>query len=180
LRLFAGNNECYLIQIKRGVIMVIKMLVVLAAVGIGDENIRQEVICAETAFSRAAEAKDATKFLSFVDPDARFITGRVSRGREEIGQAWSGALAPDGPKMRWRPEFVEVTSDGNLAISRGPFRVTTTAQDGSVSESWGHFISTWRRNEFGEWQVLFDSGGDAGMTPTEEEVAILEAEPDCP
>ena len=63
------------------------MLVILAAVGIGDENIRQEVVCAETGFSRAAEAKDAGKFLSYVDPDARFITGRVSRGREEIGQA---------------------------------------------------------------------------------------------
>ena len=160
--------------------MIIKMLVVLAAVVIGDENIRQEVICAETGFSRAAEARDATKFLSFVDPDARFIAGGVSRGREEIGQAWSAVLATGGPAMRWRPAFVEVTSDGKLAISRGPYRSTSIAEDGSVSESWGHFISTWRRNEFGEWQVLFDSGGDAGMTPTEDEVAILEAEPDCP
>jgi len=155
------------------------MLVILAAVGIGDENIRQEVVCAETGFSRAAEAKDAGKFLSYVDPDARFITGRVSRGREEIGQAWAGALSPDGATMRWRPAFVEVTSDGQLAISRGPYRSTRTAADGTVTESWGHFISTWRRNEQGVWQVLFDSGGDSGMTPTEEEIAILESEPVC-
>jgi ketosteroid isomerase-like protein len=160
--------------VNKRIVMITKMLVILAVVGTAGENVRQEVICAETGFSRAAEARDAEKFLSHVDPDARFVTGRVSRGREEIGQAWAGVLAPDGPAMRWRPHFVEVTSDGNLALSRGPYRSTQTGDDGVVTESWGHFISTWRRNEDGAWQVVFDSGGDAGMTPTAEEIAILE------
>jgi ketosteroid isomerase-like protein len=82
--------------------------------------------------------------------------------------------------MRWRPAVVEVTSDGKLALSRGPYRSTRIDEDGNVQESWGHFISTWRRNAAGNWQVVFDSGGDAGMTPTEAEIAILESEPDCP
>jgi len=156
------------------------MLLAVMAFAMSDEAIRQEVVCAETGFARAAEAKDTEQFLGYVDPDARFVSGRVARGRAEVGTAWAGLLAADGPVIRWRPAIVEVTSDGNLALSRGPYRTTRTGENGEVIESWGHFISTWRRNEEGTWQVVFDSGGDIGMTPTEEEIAILEAEPVCP
>lgn len=141
---------------------------------------RQEVICAETGFSRAAEAKDMDRFLSFVDPDARFIASEVARGREEIAAAWSAVFSDDGPTMRWRPAFVEVSADGRLALSRGPYRSTRVDENGEIHHSWGHFISTWRRNDAGAWQVMFDSGGDNGMQPTEQEIALLESEPDCP
>lgn len=160
--------------------MITKMLVILAAFGNAEEMLRQEVTCAETGFSRAAEARNPERFLSYVDPDARFVANRVARGREAIGEAWSAYLTPGGPSIRWRPAFVEVTSDGNLALSRGPYRSISTGEDGEVLESWGHFISTWRRTDRGDWLVVFDSGGDAGMTPTAEERQILEGEPDCP
>ena len=159
--------------------MVTKMLVVLAAVGMTADEIRHEVVCAETGFSRAAEARDAEAFEAFLDPSARFITASVSRGRGEVLEAWTGFLTAGGPAIRWRPQYTEVTDDGNLAISRGPYRTRSVGEDGEIRESWGHFISTWRRNADGEWLVVFDSGGDAGMTPTDEEIRILESEPDC-
>ena len=92
-------------------------------------------------FSRAAEAKDKVAFLSFVDPDARFISSRVTRGRAEIGDAWSAVLTEGGPTMRWRPAFVEVAADGKIAISRGPYRSTRIDENGETHYSWGHFIS---------------------------------------
>lgn len=155
------------------------MLLVAAAVGMNDAAIVQEVICAETRFSRAAETRDREAFLGYVDRDARFLGGSVARGHEEIAAAWDAFLAPGGPAIRWRPATVEVSADGLLALSRGPYRTTSVDADGNIEESWGHFTSTWRRNEDGEWRVLFDAGGDAGMTPTDEERLVLEAEPDC-
>jgi len=160
--------------------MLYKMLVALATVVMNDPALRQEVVCAETGFSLAAEAKDRAGFLGFIDPDARFVAGEVARGHAEIAQAWRTFLSADGPTIRWRPAFVEVSSDGRLAISRGPYRVVSLDEAGNRAESWGHFISTWRRSDDGAWLVLFDSGGDAGMTPTAEEIEILEGEPDCP
>ncbi len=144
------------------------------------ELARQEVVCAETEFSRAAERRDQETFLGFVDPDARFITAGVSRGREQIRAAWAGVFTEGGPTMRWRPEFVEVSADGNLALSRGPYRSTDIDENGEVQYVWGHFISTWRRNNDGVWQVMFDSGGDNGMVPSAQEITVLESEPDCP
>lgn len=160
--------------------MLYKMLVVLTTVAMTDPTLRQEVVCAETGFSRAAEAWDRAAFLGFIDPDARFVTGEIARGHEEIAEAWRAFLSPDGPAIRWRPAVVEVSADGRLAISRGPYRTVSVDDNGHRSETWGHFISTWRRGEDGSWHVLFDSGGDAGMTPSAEEVAILEGEPNCP
>ena len=160
--------------------MLYKMLVILATVAMNDPALHQEVVCAETGFSRAAEAKDPAAFLAFVDPDARFVTADVARGHEEIAEAWRELLSPGGPTIRWRPAVVEVSADGRLAISRGPYRVVSVDAGGDRSESWGHYISTWRRNDDGAWLILFDSGGDAGMTPSAEEIRILEGEPACP
>ena len=160
--------------------MFVELLLAVTAASPVSEVARMEVICAETGFSRAAEAKDRGVFLSFVDPDARFISGTVARGRVEIGEAWAAALAKDGPTMRWRPAYVEVSADGRIALSRGPYRSTSVTDDGEIKHSWGHFISTWRRNDDGDWQVMFDSGGDAGMEPTAQEIEILESEPACP
>jgi ketosteroid isomerase-like protein len=160
--------------------VIIEMLVVLAGVAMTPENIRQEVICAETGFSRSAERRDREAFLSYLHPDARFVGGRVSRGREAVLEAWSPILAEGGPAIRWRPMIIEITEDGTLALSRGPFRTVQIDEDGASVETWGHFNSVWQRGEDGRWRVLFDVGGDVGMTPTAEEIAAFEGEPDCP
>jgi ketosteroid isomerase-like protein len=159
--------------------MMISELFLVSAALVAAPEITNEVVCAETSFSRAAERKDRQAFIEFVDPDARFIADRIARGREEIAAAWSFAFREDGTDMRWRPATVEVSSDGMLAISRGPYRATSRLDDGTVVENWGTFISTWRRNADGRWQVLFDTGGETGMTPSADDIAVLNQEPEC-
>lgn len=141
---------------------------------------RQAVVCAEVGFSRSVERRDFEAFLGFLDPEARFVTGGVARGPEEIGQHWAAFFDADGPRIRWRPAIVEVVANGTLAISRGPYLLTTVAEDGGLQQAWGTFSSTWRLNADGQWRVLFDAGGDHGKTPTADEIALLEAAFECP
>jgi len=159
--------------------MIVEILFIAALTTAPDDPVRQDVLCAETAFSQSVENRDFNAFLAFLDPEARFVTGSVSRGPEEIGQGWAAFFQPDGPLIRWRPAIVEVVADGTLAISRGPYRLTRIGQDGEPEHIWGTFNSTWRLNADGEWQVLFDAGGDQCMTPTEAEIEVLNSEPDC-
>ena len=156
------------------------LLLIFAALATANDAVTRTVICAETGFSRAAERRDQEAFLEFVDPDARFVTGSTARGREEIAAAWGGVFVADGPRMRWRPRTVEVTADGKLALSRGPYRSIRDDDDGQPVEYWGHYISTWRLNADGRWRVVFDTSGDGGITPSEADIAALAAEPDCP
>lgn len=159
--------------------MIAELLLIVTGLSGGEATLVQEVICAEASFSRAAERKDKTAFLALVDPDARFVTDRISRGREEIAESWSFAFEEGGSDMRWRPAVVEVTNDGNLAISRGPYRMSRMDEEGARVEVWGTFISTWRRNSDGQWRVVFDTSGESNMTPTDRDKTVLASEPEC-
>ena len=159
--------------------MILEIILATTLAPVEVDPVRQAVLCAEVGFSRSVENQDFDAFKSFLDPEVRFVTGRISRGPEEVGQGWAGFFTPDAAKMRWRPAIVEVVANGTLAISRGPYRLTSISDDGQVKETWGTFNSTWRLNSDGTWQVLFDAGGDHGMTPTPEEIEVLNGEPDC-
>ena len=159
--------------------MITAFLLTIAALSATESKVTQEIICAETAFSRAAEMRDQALFLSFVDPEARFVSDQVARGRSEIGAAWAVFFQADGPQIRWRPRVIAVSSDGRLALSRGPYRTVLIDVNGERVESWGTFISTWRLGSDGKWKVLFDTGADIGMTPGDDDQDVLQREPDC-
>lgn len=139
-----------------------------------------DVRCREIGFSLAAEARDGERFVSFIDHDARFVGASVTRGPEEIGAAWSVFFDPDGPTIKWRPRIVEVLNDGDLALSRGPFRVISRNEDGDEVESWGTFNSVWRLNADGIWRVVFDAGNAATGPMDDETRAFLDQGVDCP
>lgn len=139
-----------------------------------------DVRCREIGFSLAAEARDAQRFVSFIDGDARFVGSTVSRGPDEIVAAWSAFFEPDGPAIKWRPKYIEVLENGELALSRGPYRLTTRDDDGNQHERWGTFNSVWRLHADGVWRVVFDAGSAATESPDDETRALLDAEVDCP
>ena len=153
----------------RYVAMLLALLSGAAAAG----DAEQEVRCREIGFSQAAEHRDIEQFRSFIDPDARFIGRSVQRGIDAVADAWSGFFAADGPAIMWRPRFVEVLEDGNLALSRGPYRLRLTDADGNAVERWGTFNSVWRRQGNGEWKVVFDAGNEAAEAPDEATQALI-------
>jgi ketosteroid isomerase-like protein len=152
-------------------------LLLLSITAVAD--LADDVRCHEIAFSKAAERRDVDEFRSFIDVDARFIGSIVNRGREEITAAWQPFFSIDGPAIKWRPQFIEVLANGNLALTRGPYRMISKDPDGNTVEHWGTFNSVWRKNEDGEWQVIFDAGNSAAAPPDAETQALLALEADC-
>jgi len=140
----------------------------------------QDVRCREIAFSQAAEQRDAIRFASFIDTDARFVGASVLRGPAAIAEGWSAFFAADGPAIKWRPQVIEVLSDGTLALSRGPYRLTVTDENGVMSQSWGTFNSVWRRQPDGTWKIVFDAGSMAAEPPADDVRALLDGEVECP
>jgi len=138
-----------------------------------------DVRCSEIGFSRAAEARDAARFASFIDADARFVGNGVVHGPAAVTEAWSVFFADDGPAIKWRPRFVEVLADESLALTRGPYRMITPDADGNETEHWGTFNSVWRRQADGGWKVVFDAGSPATESPPDEIKALLDADDDC-
>jgi len=157
-----------------------KLILVLLLIGATPAlaDLSDEVRCREIGFSKSIEARDMEAFRSFLDDDARFIGGSVRRGPDEITEAWRTYEPEDGPSLKWRPQFVEVLEDGKLALSRGPYRFTTTDEEGQPVELWGMFNSVWRLKDDGSWKVVFDAGGPTASGPTDEQRALIDDDDD--
>ncbi len=151
-----------------------------AAQDADNESLQHAVRCAEIDFALSVENGDRNAFAESIHADARFVGDGVSRGRDAVIEAWAPFFAPDGPRITWRPMIVEVLDSGDLAFSRGPFRLQATAEDGSPVEQWGTFNSTWQRQADGRWQVVFDAGSPAaGEVPEIVRKLILEPASAC-
>lgn len=138
-----------------------------------------EVRCREIGFSQAAEERDLEAFRSFIDADARFVSDSVLRGVDAVAKAWAVFFTADGPRIKWRPQIVEVLENGKLGLSRGPYRVTARDEDGNEIERWGTFNSVWRLGTDGEWRVVFDAGSPAAAPPDQATRDLLDAADDC-
>jgi len=138
-----------------------------------------DVHCREIGFSKSTETRDADLFVSFIDADARFVGNSAVRGTAAISEAWSVFFAEGGPSIKWRPQFVEALEDGKLALTRGPYRMITTDDEGVATEHWGTFNSVWRLQADGSWKVVFDAGSDSNEAPADEVRALLDQEDNC-
>lgn len=143
-------------------------------------EIAAEVRCREISFSRSVELQDPELFASFIDADARFVSTSVLRGPAAVTAAWAVFFASDGPRIKWRPQFVEVLEDGALALSRGPYRMLARNDEGTEVEYWGTFNSVWRLQSDGSWRVVFDAGSESSAAPPEPVRALLDQGDDCP
>ena len=141
-------------------------------------DLADDVRCREIGFSKSIETRNIELFRSFLDDDARFVGGRVSRGPDEIAEGWSVYEPNDGPSLKWRPQIVEVLEDGKLALSRGPYKYTEKNEDGEDVDYWGTFNSVWRLQDDGSWKVVFDAGSPAAQPPSDEQRALLNNDDD--
>ena len=142
-------------------------------------DLEQDVRCREVGFSKSVEAQDRELFASFIDPDARFVGNKVDRRPEAIAEAWAVFFSGDLPAIKWRPQIIEVLDSGDLALSRGPYRIIDKDENGATREAWGTYNSVWRLDANGEWLVVFDAGSFPDETPTDEQRELMESDAGC-
>ena len=142
-------------------------------------DLADQVRCREIGFSISAETRNAESFVSFIDSDARFVGSSVTHGPAAIAEAWGAFFADNGPSIKWRPQFVEVLEDESLALTRGPYRMITTGENGEKAEHWGTFNSVWRLNEDGQWRVVFDAGDVSEEAPAIDVQGLLDKPDEC-
>jgi ketosteroid isomerase-like protein len=116
------------------------------------DNVRSEVETREIAFAKTMADRDFDAFLNFVSPEAVFFkVNEPLRGRDAISQAWTPYFEGETAPFSWHPDIVEVLDSGRLALSSGPVRAAS-------GEIVGRFNSIWRKDEDGQWRVVFDKG----------------------
>jgi len=113
----------------------------------------QALADAETAFAAHSVREDMrAAFLAHFAPDGVFVRDGWSAAR-----AWLEPRPAPPIVLDWRPVHVEVAASGDLGLSTGPWKLTSTAKPGSPP-AYGQFVSIWKREDGGPWKVAVDLG----------------------
>jgi len=109
------------------------------------------LIGAERAFSALSVAKGMrAAFLTYLADDAVVFRPGPINGK----RSW--LVRRDVPGvLEWAPEFVELSGAGDLGFSTGPWMYRASA---NAKEDHGQFVTVWRRNARGAWEVALDCG----------------------
>ena len=153
---------------KRGSVLIVTVLVVLlgsaSAFG-GDEKV---LLKADREFARATAERGIEGFASFIAEDALFLAGGAPliRGRQGAVEAWSGLLADPDSSITWEPTLAVLAESGELGYTVGQYTLTVTSENGERSVEKGKYVTIWRKQADGSWQVVLDGGNPDGPTET--------------
>jgi ketosteroid isomerase-like protein len=110
-----------------------------------------QVRATEIAFAKTLADRDVKAFTRMIAPDVIWLGDKPYRGPAEVVASWKQFF--EGPKapFSWEPEIVEVQEGGKLALSTGPVL-------NPEGKRVGTYTSIWRREQSGEWLIIFDRG----------------------
>jgi ketosteroid isomerase-like protein len=126
----------------------------------------------ERTFAESVARHDPKAFAEHVHADAVFgaASPGTQKGRDTIVAAWTGIIEGKNVILEWRPQYVSIGADANVAMSRGPFVFTAKDADGKTKYGIGQFVSVWvRKDGKSPWYVALDGGGPPPTVVSEEE-----------
>ena len=121
-------------------------------------KLKQEIVDAEAAFAKMAATKGiAEAFYTFAAEDAviKRQNDTLIMGRDGIRQYYSAPFYQSA-KVDWKPDYVNVSSHGDLAYTYGKFTWTSQDSTGNVNEIKGIFHTVWQRQADGSWKYVWD------------------------
>ncbi len=140
---------------KRIVLVVGLVLLGAMRATAGDESANLDsLVAAERAFAAlSAESGMKQAFLANLSPAAIvFAPGPVP------GVARWAARPESKVRLLWEPAWAEVSGNGDLGITTGPWVVKPGDRDTVVAQ--GRFMTIWERGPGGAWLVALDIGID--------------------
>ncbi|MEP5612793.1 MAG: DUF4440 domain-containing protein [Cyclobacteriaceae bacterium] len=121
------------------------------------ESLKAEIMQAEKAFNdMAAEQGVAAAFAAFAAEDGVIKRGgKLIMGNKSIAEWYLENSSPE-EKLTWKPDFVDVSSSGDLAYTYGGFEFSYPDSTGTMQTSTGYFHSVWKRQADGSWKFVWD------------------------
>jgi ketosteroid isomerase-like protein len=121
------------------------------------EKWKAEIAETEGKFAElAAQEGIRTAFLYYAAEDAVLSrNNNIIKGKESI-KNWFEGQSLENVKLIWSPDFVDVSSSGDLGYTYGKFTFSGTDPDGNPLQSEGIFHTVWKRQANGEWRFVWD------------------------
>ena len=122
------------------------------------EKLRNEIAGTEAAFEKMASEKGiAEAFWFFADSSAviKRANDSLIHGKEGIRKFYSADYFKTAT-VKWSPDFIDVSEDGNLGYTYGKYRWQSTDSSGKINEATGIFHTVWKKQSDGSWKYVWD------------------------
>lgn len=121
------------------------------------EKFKVEVLNAEAAFAQLVQEQGVKAgFLAYAAEDAVLQRGgKLVCGKQAI-QAFFDQQRLDNIRLNWQPDFVDVSTAGDLAYTYGKYTLISLDENGQETVSNGIFHTVWKRQPNGEWRYVWD------------------------
>lgn len=125
--------------------------------GVDIEKAKMEIIEAEKAFNKMAAEKGLhDAFVHFSADSGAIRRGKnVLTGKMAISEYYANQNY-DGVTLSWEPDFVDVSSSGDLGYTYGQYTFSRLDSAGNVASSQGIFHTVWKRQKDGSWKYVYD------------------------
>jgi uncharacterized protein (TIGR02246 family) len=113
----------------------------------------------ETQWNADYKARDAAKLIAHYAPDAVLMTpgNAVMSGTDALNKGLKDLVADPALDMHFSAEKVGVSASGDLAYTRGPFKLTVT--DSTTQKPitlTGSYVTIYRKQADGSWKAVED------------------------
>lgn len=114
---------------------------------------------ASDAWNQATTARDLDKSLSVYTDDAVLLPAKAPAavGKDSIRKVWQGFLAAPVLQLTATTTGIDVARSGDLAVTRGTYKVVTTDNKGKPTTETGQFVIVWKKQADGSWKVVADT-----------------------
>lgn len=141
-------------------LMVLPMAVLVSAASAADlEQEGEAVRAADLELAKMIATRDVGGFKSLIAADGFFMTRpQPAQGPDQVAATWAAPyLDPEsGHTLEWAPKEVTVAGSADLAYTIGDFVYRLQVPDGEPRSATGSYLTVWRKNEEGRWQVAAD------------------------
>ena len=112
---------------------------------------------AEAAQMAAFKAHDLDAATAAYTADAQFVGpgSQVQSGSDAIRASFEGMFNDPAASLEFHSTSGWVSASGDLAVTAGSFKLTSTAEDGKPATIDGAFQTVWKKGDKG-WQIVSD------------------------
>ena len=121
-------------------------------------ELEAQVYKAESDFKNLSLSKGiAEAFYTFADDHAviKRENDMLIHGKENIKKYYSNPKFKKA-SVTWKPDFVEVSKDGEMAFTYGKYIWTVKDSLGNKKDFKGIFHSVWKKQKDGSWKYVWD------------------------
>jgi len=126
--------------------------------GSNSEKFKKEIADAEKSFEIMATEKGiAEAFWFFADSNAviKRQHDTLIQGRENIRKFYSARFYTNA-SVKWSPDFIGVSSNGDLGYTYGKYVWQSKDSTGKPEEFKGVFHTVWKKQHDGTWKYVWD------------------------